>query len=97
MTIGALVVGTRAVSRITAISWLVYSVPHLGYHLRHLTMSMSGFDKVAIVGSLSVPVLAAIVVLFDRAQVRPMPVVHGAVVDGAVAAAPNLTQVSARR
>jgi nucleoside-diphosphate-sugar epimerase len=75
LTIGALVVGTRAISRIAAISWLVYSVPHLGYHLRHLTMSMPGFDKVAIVGSLSVPVLAAIVVLFDRAAPRPMPIV----------------------
>ena len=41
------------------------------YHLRHLTMSMAGVDKVGIVVSLSVPVVAAIVVLFDRTRVQP--------------------------
>jgi hypothetical protein len=92
LTIGAIFVGSRAISRIAAISWLVYSVPHLSYHLRHLTMSMSGFDKVAIVVSLSVPVVAAIVVLFDRARVRPVTI---DVRESAVS--PNLTQVSARR
>jgi nucleoside-diphosphate-sugar epimerase len=71
MTVGAIFVGSRAISRITAISWLVYSVPHLVYHARHLTMSMSGFDKVAMISSLSVPVAAAIVVFFDRARVQP--------------------------
>jgi nucleoside-diphosphate-sugar epimerase len=66
VTIGAIFVGTRAVSRIAAISWIVYSVPHLVYHLRHLTMVMPGFDKVAMIGSLSVPVLLAIGVLLDH-------------------------------
>lgn len=70
LTIGAIVVGSRAISRITAISWLVYSAPHLLYHLRHLTMTMPGADKVGIVVSLSVPVVAAIVMLFDRTRVR---------------------------
>jgi 2-alkyl-3-oxoalkanoate reductase len=70
LTIGAIVVGSRAISRITAVSWLVYSAPHLLYHLRHLTMAMPGVDKVAIVVSLSVPVGAAIVMLFDRPRVR---------------------------
>jgi hypothetical protein len=70
LTIGAIVVGSRAISRIAAISWLVYSAPHLLYHLRHLTMTMPGVDKVGIVVSLSVPVAAAIVMLFDRARVR---------------------------
>ena len=69
LTIGAIVVGSRAISRITAVSWLVYSVPHLVYHLRHLTMAMPGADKVGIAVSLSIPVLAAIVMLFDRARV----------------------------
>ena len=92
VTIGAMVVGTRAITRIAAGAWLVYSVPHLVYHLRHLTMNMSGFDKVAMVVSLSVPVVAAIVMLFDRARV-PAEIVSGR---GASAAA-NLTQVSVRR
>ena len=69
LTIGAIFVGTRAISRIAAISWLVYSVPHLVYHLRHLTMPMPGADKVGIVVSLSIPVVAAIVMLFDRPRV----------------------------
>jgi nucleoside-diphosphate-sugar epimerase len=63
LTAGALYVGTRAISRVAAGAWIVYSVPHLVYHLRHLTMVMPGVDKVATVVSLSLPILAAIVVL----------------------------------
>jgi hypothetical protein len=92
LTIGAIFVGSRAISRITAIAWLAYSVPHLVYHLRHLTMVMPGFDKVAMIGSLSIPVVASIIVLFDRARTQP------AVIDVRDSAgAGNLTQVSARR
>ena len=69
LTVGAIVVGSRAISRITALSWLVYSAPHLVYHLRHLTMVMPGVDKVGMVVSLSVPVVAAVVMLFDRPRV----------------------------
>ena len=92
VTIGAIFVGLRALSRITAIAWLVYSVPHLVYHWRHLTMAMPGFDKVAMIGSLSVPVIAAIIVLFDRPRVQPAAI---DVRESAPTA--NLTQVSARR
>ena len=91
LTIGALVVGTRAIARVAAASWLVYSVPHLVYHLRHLTMNMSGSDKVGIVVSLSIPVLAALVVLLDRT--RPHPPLELDVRD---AATDSLTPVSAR-
>ena len=69
LTVGALCVGTRAISRVAAASWLVYSVPHLVYHLRHLTMAMSGVDKVGTVVSLSLPILAAIVVLVAQPRV----------------------------
>lgn len=96
LTIGAIVVGTRAISRVAATSWIVYSVPHLAYHLRHLTMAMPGFDKVAMVVSLSLPIAAGLVIWFARPRVR----VADAVVDvgGPVASTPaNLTQVSARR
>ena len=92
LTIGAIVVGSRAISRITALSWLVYSAPHLVYHLRHLTMVMPRVDKVGMVVSLSVPVVAAVVMLFDR------PRVAAAIVDvREPASSANLTQVSARR
>ena len=43
-------------------------MPHLVYHLRHLTMAMPGFDKVAMITSLSVPVIAGFIILFDQAQ-----------------------------
>jgi hypothetical protein len=92
LTIGALVVGSRAISRITAISWLVYSVPHLVYHLRHLSMPMPGVDKFAIAVSLSIPVVAAIVMLFDRPR-TPL-----ATIDVREPASPtNLTQASVHR
>jgi len=92
LTIGAIFVGSRAISRITAISWLVYSAPHLVYHLRHLTMSMSGVDKVGIVVSLSIPVVAAIVMLFDRPRLSAV-----AIDTREPASSSNLTQVSAHR
>ena len=95
LTIGAIVVGTRAITRITAASWFVYSVPHLVYHLRHLTMAMPGADKVGIVVSLSIPVAAAIVMLFDRAELPPAAIAGHPPV--ARTAPTNLTQVSARR
>jgi hypothetical protein len=63
LTLGALYVGTLAIARVAAASWIVYSVPHLVYHLRHLTMVMPGVDKVGTVVSLSLPILAALVVL----------------------------------
>jgi nucleoside-diphosphate-sugar epimerase len=92
LTIGAIAVGTRAITRITAGAWFVYSAPHLVYHLRHLTMSMSGVDKVGIVVSLSVPVVAAVVMLFDRARLP------AATIDVREPRTPsNLTQVSARQ
>jgi nucleoside-diphosphate-sugar epimerase len=93
LTVGALFVGTRAISRVAAASWIVYSVPHLVYHLRHLTMVMPGVDKVGTVVSLSLPILAAIVVLFYR----PSAGARSGRRSGAVGGIPtNLTQVSAR-
>jgi nucleoside-diphosphate-sugar epimerase len=94
LTVGALFVGTRAISRVAAASWIVYSVPHLVYHLRHLTMVMPGVDKVGMVVSLSLPILAAMVVLLYRprvgSRVGPDPRGLGTVPT-------NLTQVSAHR
>jgi nucleoside-diphosphate-sugar epimerase len=92
LTIGAMVVGTRAITRIAAGAWFVYSAPHLVYHLRHLTMNMPGSDKVGSVVSLSVPVVAAIVVVFDRARV-PAEIVGVR----RTSTGPNLTQASVRR
>ncbi len=92
LTIGAIVVGTRAIGRITAGAWFVYAAPHLVYHLRHLTMAMPGVDKVAMISSLSVPVIASIVLVFDRPRVAPTPAI-----DVRDAPAATLTGVSVRR
>ncbi|HET9730358.1 MAG TPA: NAD-dependent epimerase/dehydratase family protein [Acidimicrobiia bacterium] len=63
VTVAALALSTRALARTAAIGWLVYSVPHYVYHLRHLTMSMAGADKIGIVVSLAITVAAPIVLL----------------------------------
>jgi nucleoside-diphosphate-sugar epimerase len=91
LTAGAIFFGTRAISRVAAISWIVYSVPHLVYHLRHLTMVMPGVDKVGMVVSLSLPIVGAIIVLFDRPRRVAAPAEAPALPPA------NLTQASARR
>src|SRR5262249_10560483 len=63
LSIGALWVGSRALARVTAVAWLVYSVPHWVYHARHLAMPISGFEKVVVMMSLSVPIIAALLIL----------------------------------
>ncbi len=64
LTLGALVIGTMAVARLAALSWLAYSVPHFVYHLRHLSMPMAGTEKVVLVVSLAVTVIAPVIVLW---------------------------------
>jgi nucleoside-diphosphate-sugar epimerase len=68
VTIGALVIGTRAVARLAALAWLVYSVPHFVYHARHLSMDMPGGEKVALLGSLAIPVVLGVFILVDRGR-----------------------------
>jgi nucleoside-diphosphate-sugar epimerase len=94
LTVGAIFAGTRAISRIAGVSWIVYSVPHLVYHLRHLTMAMPGADKIGMIVSLSLPIVVAIVVLFDRVH-ESVPTVDTRTPTSSPDA--NLTPMSARR
>ncbi|HYL51967.1 MAG TPA: NAD-dependent epimerase/dehydratase family protein, partial [Acidimicrobiia bacterium] len=80
LTAGALVIGTMAVARLAALSWLAYSVPHLVYHLRHLSMPMAGTEKVALVVSLAVTVVAPLVVLWPVRRVSDEHVWPGALI-----------------
>ena len=96
LTVAALVVGVRVLSRATAAAWIVYSVPHLVYHLRHLSMPMPGVEKVVLVASLSTPIVAAIIVLFDRARVVA-PAIDLVGSPGDTDGSRNLTQVSVRK
>jgi nucleoside-diphosphate-sugar epimerase len=70
LTLGTLFIGSRALSRLTAVSWLVYSIPHFVYHLRHLTMVMPGADKIGIVVSLATTVVAPLVILLPERLTR---------------------------
>jgi uncharacterized membrane protein len=63
LVFAALVVGTRTLARTAMIVWLVNAVPHFLYHLGHLSMNMSGGDKVALVATLGFAVVAPILVL----------------------------------
>jgi hypothetical protein len=62
VTIFALVVLSRALVLATATAWLVYSVPHLVYHLRHLDPFSDG-DAVSIPVSLALAVVGAALLL----------------------------------
>jgi nucleoside-diphosphate-sugar epimerase len=73
VTLGALIVATRAVARVAAVAWLVYSIPHFVYHLRHLTMVMPGADKVGIMVSLATTIIAPVVVLLTARAPRTSP------------------------
>ena len=62
VTLVALVSAARVVALAAALGWIVYQVPHLVYHLRHLDLYDTG-DKVANVTSLVLALVLPIVVL----------------------------------
>ncbi len=64
LVFAALFVGTRTLARVAMVVWLVNAVPHFLYHLGHLSMDMSGGDKIGIVATLGFAVVAPIVVLW---------------------------------
>ncbi|MDQ1520690.1 MAG: hypothetical protein QOI55_1763 [Actinomycetota bacterium] len=69
VTVFALVLLTRALVLATAWAWLVYNVPHLVYHLRHLD-PFGGGDKTAIPTSLALAVAGAVLLLIPRRAAR---------------------------
>jgi hypothetical protein len=64
LVFAAIAIGTRTLARTAMVVWLVNAVPHFLYHLSHLSMDMSGGDKVAILATLGFAAVAPIVVLF---------------------------------
>ncbi len=71
VTIAALITLGRPLVIAVAIAWLVWGVPHLVYHLRHLDMFSTG-DKVGnVVALVAVPVLAVVVLAVELR--RPAP------------------------
>ncbi len=58
---GALVTASILVARVAALAWLVFSVPHFVYHLRHLQHYETA-DKIGNVVSLGVGVLVGFLI-----------------------------------
>jgi hypothetical protein len=73
VTLVALVVLSRTLIVTTAAAWLVYSAPHLAYHLRHLG-PFSGSDVVSIPVSLSLAIVGPLLLLIPP---RRAPAVAG--------------------
>jgi hypothetical protein len=74
VTVVALVALTPVLVRAVLAGWIVYSVPHLVYHLRHLDPFETD-DQVSIIASLAlVPVLAIVLLVIDlRAPAPELP------------------------
>ena len=73
ITVIALVALTPMLVRAVLAGWIVYSVPHLVYHLRHLDPFETD-DQVSIIASLAlVPVLAIVLLVIDLRAPAPTP------------------------
>jgi hypothetical protein len=73
VTVIALVALTPILVRAVLAGWIVYSVPHLVYHLRHLDPFATD-DQVSIVASLAlVPILAIVLLAIDLRPAAPEP------------------------
>lgn len=70
VTIVAVVAMTRAVVMAAALAWLVYQVPHVVYHARHLDVFGTG-DQVGTLVSLGLAVVLPLLVLAGARALRP--------------------------
>jgi hypothetical protein len=74
VTVAALIWLTPVLVRAVLGAWLVYSVPHLVYHLRHMS-PFGTDDQVSIGASLAiVPIVAVVLFVIDVRAARPAPV-----------------------
>ena len=60
VTIAALLLRQRVVTRIAALAWLPFAAPHVVYHIAHADDLASSADKVASIGGLLLVVLFAL-------------------------------------
>ncbi len=70
VTLVALVTLGRAVVLAAAGAWIVYSLPHLVYHLRHLDLYDTS-DKLANVTALALALVLPLVILVTELRRRP--------------------------
>jgi hypothetical protein len=71
VTVVAAVTLGRAVVIAAALAWLLYGVPHLVYHARHIDVYDSG-DKAAVLVALVLSVVLPVVILVAESR-RPAP------------------------
>jgi len=71
VTLFALFAMSRQLILATATAWLVYGVPHLVYHVRHLG-PFDGIDKASIPVGLALAVVSALLLLSRPAHPRVM-------------------------
>ena len=71
VTVFALVALGRVLVTAVAVAWLVYQVPHLVYHARHLDVFPSTSDKVSTIASLALAVVLPVIVLIYARRLRP--------------------------
>jgi len=67
VTIVAAVTLARAVVIAAALAWLLYGVPHLVYHARHIDVYDSG-DKAAVLVALALSVVLPVVILVAESR-----------------------------
>jgi len=70
VTVAAAITIARWAVVTAALAWLVYGVPHLVYHLRHLD-AYDGSDQPAVVISLAIAPIAAVAVLWLGGRKAP--------------------------
>ena len=77
LAICALVTLARATIVATAIAWVVYGVPHLVYHARHLG-PYDAMQSVALLASLATtPAVALVVLWLDRSRAERGAMIRG--------------------
>jgi hypothetical protein len=78
VTVWALVTLVPALVRAVLAAWLVYSVPHLVYHLRNMGPFATD-DQISIGASLAlVPILAVVLLVIEVRATRPVAVTSSA-------------------
>jgi hypothetical protein len=73
VTIFALVTLGRALVTAAALAWIVYQLPHLVYHARHLDVYDATSDKVATIVGLALTIALPVIVLVAAQRPRPAP------------------------
>ena len=62
LTIAALWLGQKTMTRVAGLVWLPFALPHVIYHIAHVDHLSSTFDKFAVTGSLALTAVLALAI-----------------------------------